>query len=71
MNKQISYTIVTSMGPVKETESAECALQSIKEKAKNSLWIYLDGSPVNAETLTLEKLIRSDEIILTSRIVGG
>ena len=70
--KNITYQVITSFGPQKLEMPATEALTTIKQRVnENSLWVYLNGNPVNVETLTIDDLVHAEEIMLTSRIVGG
>lgn len=72
MANTISYQTITSLGPVAETVHYEAAVSTLQQKAHdNALWIYINGNPVNADKITLNDLLQADEIMLTSKIIGG
>jgi hypothetical protein len=72
MSTNVSYQVITSLGPVKFDLTAQEAIVEIKQKAHdNAMWVYINGTPVSAESLTLEDITRAEEIMLTSKIVGG
>jgi len=72
IEKKIKVRIVSSRGHDEWEEIPTLALERIKEETNNNKkWLYIDGVMQNPSTLTVEKLITSEYVILTNALVGG
>jgi hypothetical protein len=73
MNNTISYTIVGSTGEEFFSDiPVNTALENIKKLMnENSKWLFIDQNQETSDTLTADKLIKGQIIVLTDMLGGG
>lgn len=72
LERTITVRVVSSRGHDEWTDIPEIALSRIQNEVNTSKkWLYIDGEIQSANTLTVDKLISAEYIILTNALVGG
>jgi hypothetical protein len=72
VERKIKVRVVSSRGHDEWEDVPEIALSRIQnEIATSKKWAYIDGVQQNPDTLTVEKLLDAEYIILTNALVGG
>lgn len=72
LNRTVKVRVISSKGHDEWEDLPEIALDRIKRETSNGKkWLYMDGKPINSETLTLNQLLDAEYIILTNALVGG
>ena len=70
--KKVTVRIVSSRGHDEYVDIPELALAKIMDETKNGKkWLYIDGVQENPDSLTIEKLVTSEYVILTNALIGG
>jgi len=72
LERTVTVRVVSSRGHDEWVDIPEIALSRIQNEVNTSKkWLYIDGVQQNANTLTVDKLISAEYIILTNALVGG
>ncbi len=72
LDRKVKVRVVSSKGHDDWEDLPEIALSKIQKEASTSKkWVYIDGVQQNPTTLTVEKLLDAEYIILTNALVGG
>jgi hypothetical protein len=72
LERKITVRVVSSRGHDEWQDVPEIALSRIQNEVANSKkWLYIDGVQQNANSLTVEKLLDAEYVILTNALVGG
>ena len=69
---QITAREITSMGAKEVILEPQEMLNFIKtHAAEKSLWVYINGTQINPDKITIESLMQADNITFTNQILGG
>lgn len=72
IERKVKVRVVSSRGHDEWVDIPELALSRIQSEVNTSKkWLYIDGVQQNANTLTVDKLLSAEYIIMTNALVGG
>lgn len=72
MDRKVTVRVISSKGHDEWSDIPEIALSRIQSEVNTSKkWLYVDGQQTNASSLTVEKLLNAEYVILTNALVGG